>query len=164
MKLRSHGLYKAIWGICTLQDQGSFLPSLGAAGKSPTAIFWHVGQSEEKLRMMGVENQSWIFRFVKAISTLTGLQQSCRCELLLMSLEYYEVQQVFWLLDTRRVRALLLCNSLRNIIKINALVSYGLHWFSWTVDQLNNAIFWYSRLRQRRLISLFEYIAISRLL
>lgn len=121
------------------------------------------GRVREKWRVIVVENWSWSFGFVKAIATLTGLQQSGHCELLSMSLKYYEVQD-FWLPNAPRVRGLLLCNSLRSITKLNAFISYGLHCFSWTADQLNNAIFWYSILRQRRLISLFEYIAFSRLL
>lgn len=79
--------------------------------------------------MIVIENQSWSFRFVKAIATLTGLKQSGHCELLSMSLKYYEVQ-VFWVPNARRVRGLLLCNSLRSITKLNAFISYGLHWFS----------------------------------
>lgn len=44
-------MYKAFADICTLHPKDlSFLPSLGATGKPPTAVFWHVGQGEGEIK------------------------------------------------------------------------------------------------------------------
>lgn len=51
----SHLCQKGIGGICTLQRKVSFLPSLGATGKSPTTLFWHVGQGEGGIK----DDSSW---------------------------------------------------------------------------------------------------------
>lgn len=61
--------------------------------------------------MIVFENLSLSFRFVKAIVIFTGLRQSAHCKLLLMSIKYYDIQQVFCLLNAGRVRGLLLCSS-----------------------------------------------------
>lgn len=115
-------LVHGCWRYCTLRHKCPFRSSLGAAVKSPTTVFWHMGQGQGKLKMTNWKLEPLL---LSQVSSKVVTAASCWCHWGTVKYKYLG----FWM-----HAGLLLCDSLRSIIEINALVSYGLHWFSWTVD------------------------------